>query len=260
MKIIGLLGQAGVGKDTVAAMVAPVHLVFLNGSVVDIRTKVKNEATAALPDAPPLGTHAIQVGLADPLKEFCHHVYGFSLEQLWGPSEARNRPDQRFPREYREHRPDRGTCNRCGDPSAASCFSYLTPREALQQLGTEWGRSLYSETWVDLLLRRIEMFAARAPERPAQAHAFVNSWVVPRVETVVVSDCRFINEIAVLSERRHAVWRVERNQKNGSVSNHLSEQEQTSDEAAGYVQHVIDNNGTFANLRSKVREALATLR
>ncbi len=56
--IIGICGNAGVGKDTTADF-----LVKTNGFV--------------------------KVSLADPMKRICQAVYGFSNEQLWGPSEKR---------------------------------------------------------------------------------------------------------------------------------------------------------------------------
>lgn len=65
--IIGLCGNAGVGKDAVAD--------FL----------VRNHGF-------------VKVALADPLKRICQDVYGFTDEQLWGSSEKRNAPDKRWPR------------------------------------------------------------------------------------------------------------------------------------------------------------------
>lgn len=59
--------------------------------------------------------------LADPLKRFCADVFGWSAERLWGPSEARN------------------------DVDPAWGFS---AREALQKLGTEWGRAMHPEIWI----------------------------------------------------------------------------------------------------------------
>jgi len=65
--IIGLLGQAGSGKDTVADFLVRDH-------------------------------SFVKVALADPLKRICRDVFDFTDEQLWGPSEKRNAPDKRYPR------------------------------------------------------------------------------------------------------------------------------------------------------------------
>lgn len=65
--IIGLVGLAGSGKDTVADMLQRFH-----------------------------GFR--KVAFADPLKRIARDVYAFSDDQLWGPSEFRNAPDMRYPR------------------------------------------------------------------------------------------------------------------------------------------------------------------
>jgi hypothetical protein len=39
---------------------------------------------------------SVQVAIADPMKMFCMNVFGFTEEQLWGPSELRSTPDPRF--------------------------------------------------------------------------------------------------------------------------------------------------------------------
>jgi len=60
--IIILAGNAGSGKDTVGAYLAEKY-------------------------------GAVTVAQADPLKRFAAEVFGFSEEQLWGPSSSRNAPD-----------------------------------------------------------------------------------------------------------------------------------------------------------------------
>jgi len=65
--IIGITGKAGAGKDTAA----------------DVLVERFN---------------FVKVALADPLKRICQEVFDFSDEQLWGPSEKRNEPDQRYQR------------------------------------------------------------------------------------------------------------------------------------------------------------------
>ena len=69
MNVIGLAGKAGSGKSTVAR-----HLVKQYGYV--------------------------EIALADAVKRIAKQLYGFTDEQLWGPSEARNAPDLRYPREH----------------------------------------------------------------------------------------------------------------------------------------------------------------
>lgn len=59
--LIALAGRAGAGKNTVATM---------------------------------LGGH--EISFAEPLKRFCQEVFAFSDAQVWGPSECRNAPDERY--------------------------------------------------------------------------------------------------------------------------------------------------------------------
>jgi hypothetical protein len=94
--IIGLTGLAGSGKDAVADALVAWHGFF-------------------------------KIALADPMKEACQRWFGWSDEDLWGPSENRNRPDARW--------------------------GGLTPRRALQTLGTEWGRALHPDVWIEQALR-----------------------------------------------------------------------------------------------------------
>lgn len=91
-----------------------------------------------------------KVALADPMKEFCQKLFGWTAEQLWGHSSLRNQEDPRW--------------------------DGLTPREALQWLGTEWGRKCHPDVWVSYLLRT-------APDR------------------CVVSDIRYNNELQAFREK-----------------------------------------------------------
>src|SRR6476619_2210317 len=155
--VVGFCGEANVGKDTAAD--------FL----------VKNHGF-------------VKVALADPLKRICKEVYGFSDNQLWGPSKERNKPDERYPRILIES---------LDDPSLKR-VECLTPRYALQKLGTEWGRDCYKNTWVNYC-RRVAEKLLDGPSHEynyySAAHGltFVGGYQQPR--GVVISDVRFRNEI-----------------------------------------------------------------
>lgn len=274
-QILGLLGQAGSGKDTIAEIVAPVHLVEIDGELVDIRERLRSRSPVRIeknPAARALRPRAVQVALADPLKEYALKVYDFSLEQLWGPSSERNAPDKRYPRSHEGHawgpsddeHPDGGPCKRCGqvNPLAPStpCVDYLTPREALQKLGTEWGRDCYPDTWVRLAMRRAQEFTKKRIERPSSAHTFANSWVIQKSELVVISDCRFVNEARMLHEGGQEVWSVARPGlvTDGAMYQHRSETEQVkaADEIAPFLTHTVQNDSTIEALRGGVETAL----
>lgn len=87
--------------------------------------------------------------LADPIKAICAATFGWSQDVLYGPSSMREQPDP--------------------------AWDGLTPRKALQLLGTEWGRACHQDVWVRTLLR--ELAEPGAPRR------------------VVIPDVRFQNEV-----------------------------------------------------------------
>lgn len=64
----------------------------------------------------------------------------------------------------------------------------ITPRLAMQTLGTEWGRNcIHPDLWVS-----------------AWKHAIAGK------DKVVVDDCRFVNEASAVREMGGWIWRVER--------------------------------------------------
>lgn len=212
MNIVGITGPAGSGKDTAAA--------FL----------IKNHGFA-------------RIGMADKLKRICRNVFGFSEEQLWGPSSARNAPDERYLRsqglhcdEYHAH--EKG----CWKPV------YLTPRYALQQLGTEWGRSCYENVWVDnalkdakQLLEGTDLGMGTYVYDPAIG---VLTEVCSRTSTpsgVVFSDLRFRNEMAAVRKAGGMLIRLKRQTSlEEEQRQHASELEQ-EEVPDSYFDAVINN-------------------
>jgi hypothetical protein len=152
MIIIGVTGKAGSGKDAVANILTANH-------------------------------GFVKIALADPMKRFLSRTLNFTNEQLWGPSQKRNAPDVRYPREHTFDWHAK-TCLCCGaflDDLGAQC--YLTPRFALQQLGTEWGRSMYPDIWVDFAFRIVEVSGV-----------------------AVIPDVRFPNEVAKIKAAGGRIW------------------------------------------------------
>jgi len=276
MRIIGLLGNAGVGKDTIAEMLAPVHFVDLDGWR-DIRASKK----------PALRERAVQIALADPLKETCKRIYDFTLEQLWGPSEKRNAPDKRYPRTWLDHvrrsrngsedqffpapydvppaqrtPPEKILCSRCGeDISAETCSDCLTPREALQQLGTEWGRRMWPDTWIAFGLRRARrLLEEERIAQPAHALTFKPNYVIERCSLVAISDIRFVNEVKAIRALGGEVWKVVRPSldTSGNMYTHASESEQqkAAAEIDELITQTVVNDGTVTDLQAKVESTL----
>jgi hypothetical protein len=200
--IIGFCGLAGSGKDTSAD--------FL----------VKNDMF-------------VKVALADPLKRICREVYAFTDEQLWGPSAERNKPDKRYKR----------TLNALQEAVMVGLQvpreylyldAYLTPRYALQQLGTEWGRNCYPNTWVDLALRVADKLLDptskqmhRYTAREGLQEAPWDPEYIPM--GVVFSDIRFLNEVLAINAAGGYVFQLMRGQGlEGAAGQHRSETELTT--------------------------------
>lgn len=120
-----------------------------------------------------------------------------------------------------------------GDLKEVPCpwLSGVTPRRAMQTLGTEWGRNCISENfWVDALLRLYKELR----------------------DPAVVSDVRFANEVEAIHRAGGVVYRVDSGGRvpRNALSGHVSEQVKTLK-----IDGIIDNSGTIERLHTKV-EAL----
>ena len=232
--IIGISGLAGSGKDTCADFLVREY-------------------------------DFTKVSFADPMKRICMDVYGFSFDQLWGPSEARNAPDLRLPRKHGPFRFNRDLerCVCCDqgryeyDPKIPC---YLTPRFALQQLGSEWGRVCREDTWVEYGLT----VATKLSEEGGYNYSAMgglshdwrpgdNNWKTD----VVIPDVRFENELVgldVVGARTIRVVRPEAGLE-GAAGAHRSETEQETIPGSRFDQ-IIVNNGTLADLRTVIEETV----
>lgn len=218
----------------------------------------------------------VKVGLADPLKRICKEVYDFSDAQLWGPSEFREAPDFRYPRGpqqwrdayHREHELAQQAIA-VGDTKQAAAYlraaagygseGWLTPRYALQQLGTEWGRNCFYATWIAYGLR-IASTLSLGRYTYSQQHGLVFCEDKEQARTnVVFSDIRFFNEYNALKEVGGYIVRVTRRSvesfSTGTDNRHQSERELSSWNDDKF-DHVIDNNATLHDLTLRVDRML----
>ncbi len=181
MIIIGLSGKAGAGKSTVAGMLVTAHCFE-------------------------------EVSLATPMKDFCREVLGFSFEQLYGPSEFRNKVDPRYGK---------------------------STREALQTLGTEWGRAFHEDMWINYALRKGNLSVRNI-----------------RCSGIVISDVRFLNERDAIHKAGGKVWRIVHPGAglSGAAAAHASETELTDKDC----DRVIDNeDGPMERLSEMVAKAVS---
>jgi len=194
--IIAISGLSGTGKDTAADIL------------------VRNHGF-------------VKVSLADPIKRICRDVFGFTDDQLWGPSESRNAPDKRYVRLAKGALGSSWTSN--GPTPNPPEDVYLTPRHALQQLGTEYGRNCYDDIWVEYAVRVYETlqrgdyyYTAKTGLRTTTS---VAGWMEPK-KNVVISDVRFRNEISGLKKAGAKLIRIKRPGHEQPKWDHPSETEQ----------------------------------
>lgn len=264
MRLVGITGAAGAGKDSVANTLCGIRVapVLCPPDQAPDWLLIRASPNAL----EPLGT---ATALADPIKMIARSVYGFSIEQLWGEIQAvKNAPDPRFPRVRPKHRalgavyPSSSTklypgaqqivrCEVCKlevarDDRAVDvelgvmgfdvatwqgpCVDYLSSREACQRIGTELGRTLYGETWLELLWRNLLSIKSD-------------------VGLVVIPDVRFDNEARAIRERGGEVWRVER--PGAGLAGAAGKHESEAGVSDALVDKVIVNDGTQKQLRER---------
>lgn len=111
-----------------------------------------------------------KLSFAAPLKRVVQSIYGFTDAQLFGPSRLRDEPDPRYPR------------------AGEAC---LTPREALERIGTDACRKCYVRTWLDLSVHEAKAVKAAGG-------------------SFVFTDTRFENEIDALRDLGCLIVRLTR--------------------------------------------------
>lgn len=205
-----------------------------------------------------------KVSFADPLKRIARDVYRFTDEQLWGPSQSRNAPDERYPRKHTWQELDKGySCACCGQKVGRNGFRpdegaatqcYLTPRYCLQTIGTAWGRHCYEDTWIDLaveIAREIVYNGAGYSQKGGLDRDLPTLWERPEKPIVAIPDVRFMNEVNGLKGKGIKLVRIKRVGSGlaNAAGMHPSERE-VAEISDSKFDLVINNNGTIADLEA----------
>jgi hypothetical protein len=220
--LIVLSGEAGAGKDSVAKILQEGHSFVL-------------------------------FSLSAPLKRFAEDMFGFTKEQLYGPSSARNAPDPRWARPcvkcaatgYYETE----VCytvirTRCFECSGTGVANDNSPRRVLQLLGSEYMRDMIHPDALTIRARP-DIEAIMACGHP-----------------VVVNDARYQNDRdnlhAWLGARRVHVTAPGKEKGHAEWRQHRSERDQPD---LQQVEHVLENpeEWPFPGLAERVERMLAAL-
>jgi hypothetical protein len=187
----------------------------------------------------------VKVALADPMKRACAEWFGWDEQTLWGPSERRNEPHARL--------------------------GGLTPRHALQTLGTEWGRRCYKDVWVDIAIRtaaklldnqtlsQIDRRDGQWMYNPQEGAywLYFNVETLPQHRGVVISDVRFPNEVAAIKAAGGRIWKIVRSEwsiKDFAWKHHASESYADGIEA----DLDIANVGSLETFQQMIRDLMRT--
>jgi len=143
----------------------------------------------------------VEISFADPIKRICRDLFHFTDKQLWGSSKYRDEPDIRYPQ-----------------PNG----HFLTPRFSLERCGDEFGRTCYSQIWIDQTMATVDKL--RAPYDFGRATYDPTLGVVMKSLTpaqkpiggIVISDIRRINELMAIERRGGRTLRLKRGMEDPS--------------------------------------------
>lgn len=257
LPIVGISGKAGSGKDAVAQ-----HLVTKYGYA--------------------------QIAWADTVKRMASDIFMFTEEQLWGPSDNRNEVDHRFSSAevWEKSRARMGTCGKrwiselTGAPEGCqrvfeifltlvdwfdglqASYPELSPRIALQTLGTEWGRAhIYPNVWVDYTMNVTRQLLSYDPYsvylRTQGLHEVDKD---PNIQGVVISDIRFENELNAIPAAGGYLIKLVRPEtaKSDAIFHHSSESDQDGFDPSLFNASIV-NDGTLKDLYRDIDTVLLAL-
>lgn len=253
VRVIGICGRKGSGKDTVGAV-----LVAEYGFV--------------------------RVALADPIKQLAHKIFGYDARVLFGPSACREEPtpaaaapawwdgvhanlrtpavDADLQRLFSAPTRALAALQRLCATTLAPYGAALTARVVLQQLGTEWGRALYDDVWVDDVLRTVALLDQGYGYNPMHGPQPVELGApAPRPAGVVITDIRFENEVLAVQHYRDGgrVWTLNAEARLPPQDPRDHASEPMYERTARWANAILDNNGPPEALPPAVHRAVAAL-
>lgn len=203
---------------------------------------------------------AIQTGLVDPAKRHMADIYGFSRQQLFGPSSQRNGGDVRYPkpRFYQEkcepvhqgsYRNESGETILEGNPDY-----WLSPREALQKY-CELMNTLFGDTWVRKAFEVHGLLGSGSHGYDPMVGLVEKQNVTNGNVITVMADFRHWHEVLAakrITGARVVLIRIKSDRVPLPPFPHRSETEQATIPDSEF-DYVVMNNGTIENLHSEAR-------
>src|SRR3989304_3132487 len=187
MRLIGLMGKSKSGKDTVGQM------------LVEHNSK------------------GVTLAFADKLKETVIDLFGATHDDVYteeGKDRKTTFPVYKCPAcgsiDCSLEAPTQVVCRKCTAVAAPKSFEqFWTWRMVLQFFGTQAGRRVDQNVWVNAAMRRARHllgdYAAdelRIVERDGKP-------VTPKL-FIAITDCRFKSEMAIIKKMGGEVWRIRR--------------------------------------------------
>lgn len=145
----------------------------------------------------------------DSVKEVCRILFKFNDEQLYG-----NKKEEIDPR-YN-----------------------ITPREAFQKIGTEFGQYFIHELLPNLNIPKRTLWTLALDE-------------LDKSQNIIISDVRCKHEIDAIKQRGGIIVKIERNTIKNEFSEHSSEQE-IFNISSSDIYYTINNNGTLNDLYNEL--------
>ncbi len=257
LPIVGISGKAGSGKDAVAH-----HLVTKHGFT--------------------------QIAWADTVKSMAADIFMFTEDQLWGPSDNRNEVDHRFSSSevWQESRDRMGSCGKrwigelLGAPEGSkkvfkvfltlvtwfddlqASYPELSPRVALQTLGTEWGRDkVRPSLWVDYTMVITRQLLSQDKHTVyIRTKGLQEVLENPGIKGVVITGIRFENELKAIPAAGGYLLKLVRPEppRDVGILHHPSESEQDGFDSSMFNATVV-NDGTLKDLYQDIDVILLTV-
>jgi len=215
-----------------------------------------------------------RVAFGDRIKQITKAVFAYPDEQLIGSDAQKATPDPRgadpafwtaIRAAAEEHRGLFESTARGYSGDSVAVFhamtdrylrplgASLTPRKVLQYLGSQWRDACNQPLmWVEWTWAVIQELAAKpSTYNPLHGVLAAETKVQPRF---VITDVRFVHEVAALSQRGARVGFVDAERRLGPMPADEHESEPRIERFRMIVDYLIDNNGTLEELSPRIED------